>query len=91
MNSQTKIKNWVTLNLSWLKTKSAYHFSGKLGNSRENSNGTVRPGGNFPEKKVIPLEVLASSSLRKHPFLLALPHLQSQKKAPWRRGWILAL
>ena len=43
----------------------------------------------FPKKKVIPLEELASSSLRKHPFLLALPHLQSQKKAPWRRGWIL--
>ena len=51
----------------------------------------IRPGGNFPEKKVIPLEVLPSSTLRKHPFLLALPHLQSQKKAPWRRGWILAL
>ena len=24
----------------------------------ENSNGTVHPGGNFPEKKVVPFEVL---------------------------------
>ena len=30
---------------------SAYHLYGKPGNSVENSNGTVHPGGNFPEKK----------------------------------------
>ena len=30
----------------------------KPGNFGENSNGTVHPGENFPEKKVIPLEVL---------------------------------
>ena len=27
----------------------------------ENSNGTVHPGGNFPEKKVIPFELLPFS------------------------------
>ena len=31
--------------------KSAYHLYGKPRNSVENSNGTVHPGGNFPEKK----------------------------------------
>ena len=30
---------------------SAYHLYGKPGNSGENSNGTVHPGGNFPEKR----------------------------------------
>ena len=30
---------------------SAYHLYRKPENSRENSNGTVYPGGNFPEKK----------------------------------------
>ena len=30
---------------------SAYHLHGKPRNSVENSNGTVHPGGNFPEKK----------------------------------------
>ena len=30
---------------------SAYHLYGKHGNSKENSNGTVHPGGKFPEKK----------------------------------------
>ena len=34
---------------------------GKLGNSRENSNGTVHPGGNFSRNKVIPFEVLPFS------------------------------
>ena len=33
------------------QTRSAYHLHGKPGNSGENSNGTVHPGGNFPEKK----------------------------------------
>ena len=33
-------------------TKSAYHLYGKPGNSGENSNGTVHPGGNFPEKSI---------------------------------------
>ena len=33
------------------QTRSAYHLYGKPGNSAENSNGTVHPGGNFPEKK----------------------------------------
>ena len=28
-------------------TLSAYHLYGKPGNSGENSNGTVHPGGNF--------------------------------------------
>ena len=32
-------------------TWSAYDLYGKPGNSGENSNGTVHPGGNFPEKK----------------------------------------
>ena len=31
-------------------TLSAYHLYRKPGNSGENSNGTVHPGGNFPEK-----------------------------------------
>ena len=30
---------------------SAYHLNGKPGNTGQNSNGTVHPGGNFPEKK----------------------------------------
>ena len=30
---------------------SAYHLYGKPGESGENSNGTVHPGRNFPEKK----------------------------------------
>jgi len=29
---------------------SAYHLYGKPGNTGENSNGMVYPGGNFPEK-----------------------------------------
>ena len=29
---------------------SAYHLYGNPGNSEKNSNGTVHPGGNFPEK-----------------------------------------
>ena len=33
------------------QTGSAYHFYGKPGNSGENSNGTVHPGGNFLEKR----------------------------------------
>ena len=33
------------------QTRSAYHLYGKPGNSGENSNRTVHPGGNFPEKK----------------------------------------
>ena len=32
-------------------TLSAYHLYGKSENYGENSNGTVHPGGNFPEKK----------------------------------------
>ena len=43
-----------------MQTKSAYHLYGKPKNSGENSNGTVHPGGNFPEK-VIPFEVLPFS------------------------------
>ena len=31
--------------------RSAYRLYGKPGNSGENSNGTVYPGGNFPGKK----------------------------------------
>ena len=33
--------------------KSAYHLHGKPRNSGENSNGTVHPGGNFPEESNI--------------------------------------
>ena len=33
-----------------IQTGSAYHLCGKPSNSGENSNGTVQPGGNFPEK-----------------------------------------
>ena len=40
---------------------SAYHFYGKRGNSGENSNGNADSGGNFPEKTVIPFEVLPFS------------------------------
>ena len=40
---------------------SAYHSYGKPGNSGENLNGTVHPGGKFPEKKVITFEVLTFS------------------------------
>ena len=35
----------------FLVIRSAYHLYGKPGNSGENSNGTVYPGGNFPGKK----------------------------------------
>ena len=31
--------------------RSAYHLNGIFGNSRENSNGTVHPGGMFSEKR----------------------------------------
>ena len=34
----------------FIKNVSACHLFGKPGNSGENSNGTVHPGGNFPEK-----------------------------------------
>ena len=34
-----------------MQAKSAYHLYEKPENSGENSNGTVHPGGNFPEKK----------------------------------------
>ena len=37
---------------------SAYHLYGKPGQSGENANETVHPGRNFPEKKVIPFEIL---------------------------------
>ena len=33
-----------------IQTGSAYHLCGKPSNFGENSNGTVHPGGNFPEK-----------------------------------------
>ena len=39
-------------------TLSVYLLYGRPGNSGENSNGAVHPGGKFPEKKVIPFEVL---------------------------------
>ena len=41
--------------------KSAYHLNGIFGNSGENSNETVHPGGMFSEKKVIPFEVFPFS------------------------------
>ena len=41
-------KKW---NIPKLWYTSHYHLYGKPGNSRENSNGTVHPGGNYPEKK----------------------------------------
>ena len=40
---------------------SAFHLTGIFGNSGENSNGTVPPGGLFSEKKVIPFEVFRFS------------------------------
>ena len=40
-----------------MQPRDAHHLYGKPGNYRENSNGTVHPGGNFPGKKVIPFEV----------------------------------
>ena len=33
----------------------------------ENSDGTVHPGGNFPEKNVIPFEVLPFSRFHRRP------------------------
>ena len=39
------------INGTLVMSVSAYHLYGKPGNSRENSNGTVHPGGNYPEKK----------------------------------------
>ena len=41
----------VSFEWSHHKISSAYHLYGKPGNSVENSNGTVHPGGNFPERK----------------------------------------
>ena len=41
--------NWLVI-LIRFEIVSAYHLYGKPGNSGENSNGTVHPGGNFPEK-----------------------------------------
>ena len=35
------------------ETRSAYHLYEKPGNSGENSNGIVLPGGNFPEKRYL--------------------------------------
>ena len=49
------------------QTRSAYHLNGKLGNSGENSNGTVQPGGNFPEK------INAFRSITFFPFLPKQP------------------
>ena len=40
---------------------STYYLYGKPGKFGENSNGTVHPGGNFPEKQVIRFEVLLFS------------------------------
>ena len=40
----------VTFWTHWRKPTSAYHLYGKPGNSGQNSDGTVYPGGNFPEK-----------------------------------------
>ena len=36
-------------------SRSAYHLYGKPGNSRENSDGTVYPGGNFPVFPFLPI------------------------------------
>ena len=41
--------NWKIVNTTDYKG-SAYHLYGKPGISGENSNGTVHPGGNFPEE-----------------------------------------
>ena len=41
-------KSWGTANG---KHVSAYHLNGIFGNSGENSNGTVHPGGMFSEKR----------------------------------------
>ena len=42
-------------------TTGRVHLYGNPENSRENSNGTFHPGGNLPEKKEIPFEVLPFS------------------------------
>ena len=54
--------------------------------SGENSNGTVQPGGNFPEKKVIPFEVIPfypfyrnDRNFLYHLFGLPLPGFKSRE------------
>ena len=49
--------NWfIMTNGKHTMSMSAYHLSGIFGNSGENLNGTVRPGGKFSEKKAISFE-----------------------------------
>ena len=46
------IKNGTSHNYGTpVMSVSVYHLYGKPGNSRENSNGMVHPGGNYAEKK----------------------------------------
>ena len=70
----------------FLVIRSAYHLYGKPGNSGENSNGTVYPGGNFPGKKIIPFEVLPFSrfcrnnrNILYHFFVLPVPGFKSRE------------
>ena len=70
----------------FLVIRSAYHLYGKPGNSGENSNGTVYPGGNFPGKKIIPFEVLLFSrfcrnnrNILYHFFVLPVPSFKSRE------------
>ena len=46
------IKNGTSHNYGTpVMSVSVYHLYGKPGNSRENSNGMVHPGGNYADKK----------------------------------------
>ena len=49
-----------------INSLSTYHLYGKPGNSGENSKGTVHPGGNFSEKKVLHFEVLPFYRFYRH-------------------------
>ena len=64
---KTKISDYrkiINYNPAYTKTSRIWEclpFVWKPGNFGENSNGTVHPGGNFPEKQVIRFEVLRFS------------------------------
>ena len=70
----------------FLVIRSAYRLYGKPGNSGENSNGTVYPGGNFLGKKIIPFDVLPFSrfcrnnrNILYHFFVLPVPGFKSRE------------
>ena len=64
-------------------TKSAYHLYGKPGNSGENSNGTVHPVGNFPEKSNTFRGIIFFLFLQKRPkFSVPFVWITSARKCP---------